>query len=130
MLVQNTSVVTMLARIESLCAPLPADLIATGRHAHHYFTRSRRLYERDAATGAIALLAVTPASLAAHLGAGVPPACVDFLEALLQPNPAQRPTAAEALEHPWLAGALPVVVRTPGLPPTPWIAPGSPARSP
>jgi calcium-dependent protein kinase len=27
----------------------------------------------------------------------------DFLERLLQRNPAMRPSAAEALEHPWVA---------------------------
>lgn len=53
---QNTSAVTMLARIEAMCGPLPADMLAAGHHSHLYYTRSRQLYERDAQTGAIFLL--------------------------------------------------------------------------
>jgi serine/threonine protein kinase len=102
---QNTSVATMLACIESICQPLSPEFIASGKHAHHFYTRSRRLYERDAVTGAITLLKPCPSSLAQHLGSASTPGCIDFLSMLLQPNPANRPTAAEALEHPWLSAA-------------------------
>lgn len=30
--------------------------------------------------------------------------CIDFLSALLTVDPSLRPTAAQALQHPWLAG--------------------------
>jgi serine/threonine protein kinase len=101
---QNTSTVTMLARIEALCEPLPASLLASGKHAHLFYTRSRQLYERDPTSDAVTLLKPKPASLGAHLGPAASPGCVAFLQTLLQPSPARRPTAAEALEHPWLAG--------------------------
>lgn len=93
----------MLARIESICEPLSPEFIASGKHAHHFYSRSRRLYERDSVSGTITLLKPCPSSLAAHLGSVATPGCVDFLSTLLQPNPANRPTAAEALEHPWLS---------------------------
>ena len=102
--VQNTSLATMLARIEALCGRLPSALLAASSHAHLYYTRSRQLYERDAASGAATLLRPVRSSLAAHLGAAATPGFVVFLEALLQPDPARRPTAEEALRHAWLCG--------------------------
>ena len=33
--------------------------------------------------------------------------CLSFLQALLQVDPAQRPTARQALDHPWLAHKYP-----------------------
>lgn len=61
---QNTSAVTMLARIEAICGPLPADMLAVGHHSHLYYTRSRQLYERDAQSGAVCLLEPHPLPLA------------------------------------------------------------------
>lgn len=33
----------------------------------------------------------------------VSPACVDLINALMTPDPARRPTAEQALAHPWFA---------------------------
>ena len=102
---QNTSVVTMLARIEAICKPLPVELLAAGKHSHHFYTRSCALYERDAASGHITLLKPKATPLASVLGVATSAPCLAFLRTLLQPNPKERPTAAGALEHPWLTGS-------------------------
>ena len=41
----------------------------------------------------------------------VSPPCFDFLQAILQKDPEQRPTAEEALEHEWLKIEVPPAVR-------------------
>lgn len=104
----------MLARIEALTGPLPAPLLAAGQHTHLFFTRSRQLYERDApphggggaaaADGPVTLLRPKRVALAAHLGAAASPGFLAFLEALLVADPGARPSAREALAHPWLNG--------------------------
>lgn len=93
----------MLARIESVCGPLSPELLAHGRASHHFYTRSQQLYERDAASGGLSVLQPTPTPLSSLLPAWVDAPFVDFLEQLLQTDPAQRPTAEAALAHPWLA---------------------------
>lgn len=104
---QNVSVATMLAKIESVCGPLSEDFVAAGRNSHLLYTRSRNIYERDPATGAISVLQPVRSSMAAQLppAAAADLAFVDFLEQLLQTDPALRPSAEAALAHPWLRGA-------------------------
>ena len=110
--VQNVSVATMLAKIESVCGPLSAEFVASGRNSHLYYTRSRQLYERDAGTGTLTVLQPTRSSVAAQLpaAAGADSAFVDFLEQLLQTDPAMRPSAEAALGHPWLRGSTALAV--------------------
>jgi serine/threonine protein kinase len=93
----------MLAKIESICGPLSPELLSSGRHSHHFYTCSRHLYERDAASNAICILQPTRSSISAQLPPGTDPLFIDFLEQLLQPDPAHRLTADQALSHPWLA---------------------------
>ena len=92
----------MLARISSVCGPLPPDLLAAGRASHHFYTRSYDLWERDS-SGNISILQPAQSSIAAQLPAASDSAFVNFLELLLKTDPAQRPTAENALKHPWLA---------------------------
>ena len=104
-LFQNDSLSSLLARVAGICGPLPPRLLAA-RHAHKYFTRSGDVYERDAETGGCFVLRPKACRLAHRLGApdGVDPdpGFVDLVASLLAVDPESRPTAAEALHHPWL----------------------------
>lgn len=93
---------TMLARISSICGPLSTELLATGRVSHHFYTRNYELWERDG-SGNISILKPAPSSVAAQLPEGTEHAFIDFLEQLLKTDPAHRPTAEQALQHPWLS---------------------------
>jgi hypothetical protein len=104
-LFQNDSLASLLARVAGICGPLPPRLLAA-RHAHKYFTRSGDVYERDGETGGCFVLRPKACRLAHRLGApdGVAPdpGFVDLVATLLAVDPEARPTAAEALRHPWL----------------------------
>ena len=96
----------VLAAQHAACGPLPSAMLDASPLHHLYFTTERRPYEVDppgAAPGAYVLVPRTH-DLAELL------ACNEtndgfsaFLETLLQLDPARRPTARDALAHPWLA---------------------------
>ena len=48
----------------------------------------------------------TPTNLSVRSGSA-DPLWLDFIHAVLSVDPATRPTAAQALQHPWLAEELP-----------------------
>ncbi|KDD75017.1 protein kinase, partial [Helicosporidium sp. ATCC 50920] len=100
-LMANESVPTLLARMHSILGPFPLAMLKKGRFAHKYFTKSGKIYERSAKTGRLEYLRPKQSSLAARL-AGLDPEFVSFVHSVLHLDPAQRPTAAQALEHPWL----------------------------
>ena len=118
-LFHNDSLASLLARCAGVLGPFDPELLRRGKHARDFFTKSGRVYERDEDAGTIRVLRPKRTSLAARLGlAGEGgeggdgrsnPAAddgagfVDFLLALLRPNPSERLTAEEALAHPWLA---------------------------
>eukprot|EP01062_Namystynia_karyoxenos_P008607 TRINITY_DN1302_c1_g1_i1.p1 TRINITY_DN1302_c1_g1~~TRINITY_DN1302_c1_g1_i1.p1 ORF type:complete len:916 (+),score=293.71 TRINITY_DN1302_c1_g1_i1:139-2886(+) len=100
-LFQNDSVPSMLARITSIMGPLPGHVLAGARHAAKHLTRYGVWYERTD-TGAYELLYAKPCSLRERLGNCDDELFVDFVSRLLDVDPERRPTAAEALQHPWL----------------------------
>lgn len=132
-LFQNDSLASLLARCVGILGPFDPDLLARGRYSTRFFTRSGLVYERDKDTGAMLVLQPKKTTLAARLGfdpAAVAAAgtwagrgrkkggglggggrgggrggagFVDLLLWMLQPNPDSRPTASEALSHPWLS---------------------------
>jgi serine/threonine protein kinase len=103
-LFQNDSVATLLARLEGILGPLPRWMLHRGRYAHKYFLRDGRVFEKNPHTGRYEFLRPKATSLVRR----VPQAdegMLSFLKCLLQPDPTKRPTAAEALQHPWLRQA-------------------------
>ena len=130
----NDSVQTILARIQSLLGPFPAHMLERGRDAHKFFCAQLdgSLFERveaedgagDAAGataggedegggasagggGSVKVLSAVRTNLRVQLGcedAGF----LDFIAALLAVDPALRPSAQQALEHPWLRTPLPL----------------------
>lgn len=49
-LLQNDSLATLLARLEGIMGPVPAHMLNRGRFAHKFFTRSGRVFEKNAHT--------------------------------------------------------------------------------
>eukprot|EP01128_Nolandella_sp_AFSM9_P004536 TRINITY_DN2048_c0_g1_i1.p1 TRINITY_DN2048_c0_g1~~TRINITY_DN2048_c0_g1_i1.p1 ORF type:complete len:896 (-),score=188.53 TRINITY_DN2048_c0_g1_i1:165-2720(-) len=99
-LFQNDSVATLLARVHGTIGPVPSALIKRGRYAHKYYTDDYRLFEANK-KGAIQLLQTPKTSLSTRIGSQ-DELFLDFLRQLLSIDPAQRPTATEAMQHPFL----------------------------
>jgi len=102
----NDSIVTLLARIVGIIGPFPKEMLQTGRYVQKYFTPDGRLFERDdeKGTGMFYLLPKRT-NLRNRLHAD-DKYFTEFIRALLRLNPEERPTAAEALEHPFLREAV------------------------
>jgi dual specificity tyrosine-phosphorylation-regulated kinase 2/3/4 len=124
---QNDSIVSMLSRIEAICGPFPRHMIAQGRQSNRYFTKSGLLYELvdpddnrtnpvqdEDMSGLFDVFQPKRTNMASRLGLDPTrlqrPAIeahnealfVDFCMSLLTIDPDLRPTAAEALKHPWI----------------------------
>jgi serine/threonine protein kinase len=111
-LFQNDSIATMLSRIEGILGPYPPYMVESSPEAPKYFNMSGVIYERDEEDGSFSLIYPKKTSLRARMH--LPPQGVasedeelflDFVTAMLQVDPQRRPSAAEALTHPWLEGA-------------------------
>ncbi|KAI8472567.1 MAG: kinase-like domain-containing protein [Monoraphidium minutum] len=105
-LFQNDSLATLLARLEGILGPLPSSMVSQGRYSHRFYTRSRQLYEANKRTRRYELLLPKRTSLRHRVPQGDGP-FLDFLAYLLTPDPGMRPSAEEALQHPWLAFPYP-----------------------
>ncbi|KAF8057645.1 FUM1 [Scenedesmus sp. PABB004] len=105
-LFQNDSLATLLVRLEGILGPLPGWMVSTGRYGHRFYTRGRQIYERNKATGRYEVLVPKRTSLR-HRVPGGDEGFLDFLAYLLTPDPAARPSAADALAHPWLSHPYP-----------------------
>ena len=100
-LFHNAAPVAILARIEGILGPIPQHLLIRGRYSPRFFTPDGKLFERNRQSGQLEFLRPKKTSLARRVpqaDAGM----LDFLGCLLQVDPSRRPTAAEALQHPWL----------------------------
>mmetsp|Transcript_68350 Transcript_68350/g.193685 ORF Transcript_68350/g.193685 Transcript_68350/m.193685 type:complete len:753 (+) Transcript_68350:41-2299(+) len=113
-LFQNDSVQSLLARVVGIIGPIPRAMMAAGRFVPQYFTQDGRLYREIPVSPEEA--ASTPPELQQRIQLLLPKRSslrqrmrtddeefLDLLACLLRVDPAERPTAKEALEHPWLA---------------------------
>lgn len=101
-LFQNDSPATLLARVIGIIGPLNQDMLAKGRDTYKYFTKNHMLYERNQDTNRLEYLIPKKTSLRHRLPMG-DQGFIDFVSHLLEVNPKKRPTAADALKHPWLS---------------------------
>ncbi|CAN1265730.1 Probable serine/threonine-protein kinase dyrk2 [Linum perenne] len=101
-LFQNDSPATLLARVIGITGSIDQDMLAKGRDTYKYFTKNHMLYERNQETNRLEYLVPKKTSLAHRLPMG-DHGFVDFVKHLLEVNPSKRPSAAEALKHPWLS---------------------------
>lgn len=100
-LFQNDSLATLLARVVGILGPIDPEVLAKGRDTYKYFTKNHMLYERNQESDQLEYLLPKKTSLSHRLPMG-DQGFVDFVGYLLQNNPAKRPNATEALNHPWL----------------------------
>ncbi|CAL5362724.1 unnamed protein product [Camellia sinensis] len=101
-LFQNDSPATLLARVIGIISPIDQDMLAKGRDTYKYFTKNHMLYERNQDTNRLEYLIPKKTSLRHRLPMG-DQGFIDFVAHLLEINPKKRPSASEALKHPWLA---------------------------
>ena len=99
-LFQNDSIASMLSRISAIVGPFPEHMAADARHAGKYFVDGM-VYERDG-NGTPYVLKPKPTSLRARCHTD-DELFLSFVGSLLCLNPDDRPTAEQALQHPWIA---------------------------
>ncbi|KAL0318655.1 UNVERIFIED_CONTAM: putative serine/threonine-protein kinase dyrk2 [Sesamum angustifolium] len=100
-LFQNDSPATLLARVIGIIGPIEQEMLAKGRDTYKYFTKNHMLYERNQDTNRLEYLIPKKSSLRHRLPMG-DQGFIDFVAHLLEVNPKKRPSASEALKHPWL----------------------------
>ncbi|KAL9224809.1 hypothetical protein vseg_000810 [Gypsophila vaccaria] len=101
-LFQNDSPATLLARVIGIIAPIDQAMLAKGRDTYKYFTKNHMLYEKNQETNKLEYLIPKKTSLRHRLPMG-DQGFIDFVGHLLEINPKKRPSASEALKHPWLS---------------------------
>ncbi|XP_076947823.1 uncharacterized protein LOC143619885 [Bidens hawaiensis] len=101
-LFQNDSPATLLARVIGIISPISQDMLAKGRDTYKYFSKSYTLYERNQDTNKLEYLIPKKTSLRHRLPMG-DPGFINFVSHLLEISPKTRPSASEALKHPWLS---------------------------
>lgn len=101
-LFQNDSPATLLARVIGIIGPINQVMLAKGRDTYKYFTKNHMLYERNQETNRLEYLIPKKTSLRHRLPMG-DQGFIDFVAHLLEINPKKRPSASEALKHPWLS---------------------------
>ncbi|PNY05171.1 ATP binding protein [Trifolium pratense] len=101
-LFQNDSPATLLARVIGIIGPIGQTMLAKGRDTYKYFTKNHMLYERNQESNRLEYLIPKKTSLRHRLPMG-DQGFIDFVAHLLEVNPKKRPSASEALKHPWLS---------------------------
>lgn len=102
-LFQNDTVQAMLVRIQSVIGDFPEWMRHEGKEADKYFTTKGVVYEETDDRNFL-LLNPIPSNLQRRLAAAKDPGFVSFIRYLLTIDPNIRPTAKQALQHPWLQG--------------------------
>jgi len=103
-LLNNESIPTLLARVMSIMGPFDKEMLQKARYSHKYFTKTCALYEKRESEVGYTYLKPKRTTLKARLKCD-DPVFVDFISKLLTINPTKRPTAAEALQHPFVKDA-------------------------
>lgn len=100
-LFHNSTPPAILARVEGILGPIPQNMVCRGKYSPRFFTSDGRIFEKNSQTGQVEILRPKRTSLARRV-ADADAGLLDFLTCLLQVDPARRPSASEALQHPWL----------------------------
>lgn len=104
----NNSVQSLLARILGIIGEFPSHLMMRGRHVPQYFTQDGRLYQEIDVPPCpergrrLNLLMPKKTSLEQRMHTDCTE-LLDLLRRLLHLDPERRPTATEALRHPFIA---------------------------
>ncbi|CAA7051285.1 unnamed protein product [Microthlaspi erraticum] len=100
-LFQNDSPATLLARVIGIIGSIDQEMLAKGPDTCKYFTKNHLLYERNQESNNLEYLIPKKSSLRRRLPMG-DQGFIEFVTHLLQVDPKKRPSASEALKHPWL----------------------------
>ncbi|XP_038723712.1 serine/threonine-protein kinase ppk15 isoform X2 [Tripterygium wilfordii] len=98
----NDVIVMILARMIGMLGPIDSEMLVMGQETHKYFTNEYDLYHMNEETKQLEYIIPEESSLEHHLQV-TDDELINFLRTLLEINPQRRPTASEALEHPWLS---------------------------
>ncbi|XP_062212227.1 uncharacterized protein LOC133913179 [Phragmites australis] len=101
-LFQNDSPATLLARVIGIIGSIEQAMLAQGRDTYKYFTKNHMLYERNQESNRLEYLIPKKTSLRHRLPMA-DQGFIEFVAYLLEVNPKKRPSASEALKHPWLS---------------------------
>ncbi|XP_020962938.1 serine/threonine-protein kinase spk-1 isoform X3 [Arachis ipaensis] len=97
----NDGVVMILARMIGMLGPIDLELLVKGQDTHKYFTKEYDIYYVNEETDQLEYIIPEESSLEQHLLSDT--MFIDFVRYLLSINPKRRPTARQALKHPWLS---------------------------
>ncbi|KAL8539202.1 hypothetical protein ACS0TY_000993 [Phlomoides rotata] len=97
----NEAIAMILSRMVGILGPVDTNMLENGLETHKYFTEDYDLYCINEDTNQLEYIIPDGSSLEDHLQTS-DHVFVDFLKFLLEMNPKIRPTAREALHHPWL----------------------------
>ncbi|XP_024991707.1 dual specificity tyrosine-phosphorylation-regulated kinase 4-like [Cynara cardunculus var. scolymus] len=101
----NDAVVILLARVIGMLGPIDTEMLESGQETDKYFTKDFDLYHINEETDKLEYIIPQETSLEEHLQTS-DPLFLDFVRNLLEINPQKRPTASEALQHPWLSSPV------------------------
>ncbi|XP_031264220.1 serine/threonine-protein kinase minibrain isoform X1 [Pistacia vera] len=97
----NDAVVMILARMIGMLGPIDLEMLVNGQETYKYFTKEYDLFFVNEETDQLEYIIPEESSLEHQLQVS-DAKFIDFIRNLLEINPQRRPTAREALEHPWL----------------------------
>ncbi|KAK1303104.1 Serine/threonine-protein kinase AFC2 [Acorus calamus] len=98
----NDTLVMSLARMIGMIGRIDTEMLEMGRETHKYFTDDYELYHINEETNQVEFINPEKSSLEHQLG-NSDNEFIEFIKYLLEINPQKRPTAREALLHPWLS---------------------------
>lgn len=114
-LFQNDSIQSLLARIIGIIGEFPTTMLANGRFVPQYFTQDGCLYREVEAPSPNCVPGVPERRIHVYMPKKSSlkqrmrtdhDEFVKFLQCLLMLDPADRPTAEQALKHPWFTPGL------------------------
>lgn len=98
----NDGVVMILARMIGMLGSIDMEMLVKGQETHKYFTKEYDIYFVNEETDQLEYIIPEESSLEQHLQV-TDTMFIDFIRYLLSINPKRRPTARQALKHPWLS---------------------------
>ncbi|KAL5710212.1 hypothetical protein ACHQM5_020803 [Ranunculus cassubicifolius] len=99
----NDALVTLLERMIAMFGPIDMEMLVKGQETHKYFTKDYEyLYHINEETSELQYVIPEQSSLENFVKSS-DNGFTEFVKYLLEVNPMIRPTASEALQHPWLS---------------------------
>uniref|UniRef100_A0A1J3IX85 Serine/threonine-protein kinase ppk15 n=1 Tax=Noccaea caerulescens TaxID=107243 RepID=A0A1J3IX85_NOCCA len=100
----NEAVAMILARIVAVLGSIETEMLEKGQETDKYFTKEFDLYHLNEESNEIEYIITEESCLEDQLHVS-DEMFLDFVRSLLEINPLRRPTALEALNHPWLSSS-------------------------